>query len=145
AWPWCTPCARPPAAAPRRWWSPAIPVRSARKSPRSKTAGSRPSRSTRPCCSTWRVPAPPREKTQRDSAVTGGTGLPSPVRRAQASEIHPHEIGERTGLHLVHHPRAVDLDGALAHSQLPSDHLVRFAGDHELHHLAFARGQAPEP
>src|SRR5262249_15766337 len=54
---------------------------------------------------------------------------------------HPHQVGQRAGLHLPHDVAALDLHGDLARSQLGGDLLVQQARDDEGHHLAFARRQ----
>src|SRR5688500_9546856 len=54
---------------------------------------------------------------------------------------HPYEDGERPRSHLLHDMLAVDLDRALARTQLSCDLLVEEPCHHERHHFPLARSQ----
>src|SRR5207244_13514412 len=53
----------------------------------------------------------------------------------------PDQIGQRPGLHLLHHMPTLFLDGGFAGSQLPGDLLVEQTGDGGGHHVPLATGQ----
>src|SRR5947208_17052527 len=54
---------------------------------------------------------------------------------------HFHQVGERIGLHLLHHPAAVGFYRDFADAELATDLLVQPAGDHQVHDLPFATGE----
>ncbi len=51
------------------------------------------------------------------------------------------EFGEGRGLHFMHDLGAMRLDCLNTYLQVSGDLLVGFTADHQLQHLAFARGQ----
>src|SRR5256886_13553149 len=51
---------------------------------------------------------------------------------------HFHQVGERIGLHLLHHLAAVGFYRDFADAELATHLLVQPAGDHQVHDLAFA-------
>src|SRR5207244_12524781 len=53
----------------------------------------------------------------------------------------PDQIGQRPGLHLLHHMPTLFLDGGFAGSQLPGDLLVEQTGDGGGHHVPLARSE----
>src|SRR5881396_2323219 len=54
---------------------------------------------------------------------------------------HFHQVGERIGLHLLHHLAAVGFYRDFADAELATDLLVQPAGDHQVHDLPFAMGE----
>src|SRR6266480_1091682 len=54
---------------------------------------------------------------------------------------HFHQVGERIGLHLLHHLAAVGFYRDFADAELATDLLVQPAGDHQVHDLPFATGE----
>src|SRR5437762_708917 len=54
---------------------------------------------------------------------------------------HFHQVGERIGLHLLHHLAAVGFHRDFADAELATDLLVQPAGDHQVHDLPFATGE----
>ncbi len=50
---------------------------------------------------------------------------------------HANELRQGPGLHLLHDPATVDLDGLFADVEIPGDHLVQPTGDHVRHNLVF--------
>ena len=57
---------------------------------------------------------------------------------------HPDESGERRGLHLLHDPGAVCLDGLFGRPQRRGDILVRHPGNHQAQDFPLPRGQRGE-
>jgi hypothetical protein len=51
----------------------------------------------------------------------------------------PNQLGNRSGLHLVHHLAAVDPGGNVANANRPGGLLVRLTGSSQCHYLALAR------
>src|SRR5271154_6239839 len=54
---------------------------------------------------------------------------------------HPHECGERVGLHLLHHFAAMRLDRDFADAELRSDLLVKPTTDYRRQDFTFARSE----
>src|SRR6266513_6520546 len=54
---------------------------------------------------------------------------------------HFHQVGERIGLHLLHHLATVGFYRDFADAELATDLLVQPAGDHQVHDLPFATGE----
>src|SRR5262249_10326557 len=52
---------------------------------------------------------------------------------------HPDQVGERFGLHLMHHLTAMNLHCDLACAQLAGDLLVKQPGHNEPHHIPLSR------
>src|SRR5512146_1553383 len=50
---------------------------------------------------------------------------------------HPHQVGERIGLHLLHDAPSVRFDRDLADAELAADLLIQQAGHNERHYLLF--------
>src|SRR2546425_3982731 len=75
----------------------------------------------------------------------GGAGWPTPSRGNSEARGAPDQIGQRPGLHLLHHVPTLFLDGGFAGSQLPGDLLVEQTGDGGGHHVPLATGQRVIP
>src|SRR6267143_508356 len=75
----------------------------------------------------------------------GGAGWPTPGRGNSEARGAPDQIGQRPGLHLLHHVPTLFLDGGFAGSQLPGDLLVEQTGDGGGHHVSLARSQQVIP
>src|SRR5437879_13057490 len=75
----------------------------------------------------------------------GGAGWPTPSRGNSEARGAPDQIGQRPGLHLLHHVPTLFLDGGFAGSQLPGGLLVQQTGDGGAHHVPLARGQQVIP
>src|SRR6267143_6165364 len=58
---------------------------------------------------------------------------------------HVHELGERAGFHLSHHPATVCFHRDLADTKLATDLFVQLSGDHPPHDLSFATAQRLVP
>ena len=57
------------------------------------------------------------------------------------SRGHCHQIGERVGLHLVHHFAAVCLHRDLAYAEFPTDLFIQQTGNHQRHNLPLTTGE----
>src|SRR6267142_4504813 len=72
-------------------------------------------------------------------------GWPTPGRGDSEARGAPDQIGQRPGLHLLHHVPTLFLDGGFAGAELPGDLLVEQAGDGSAHHVPLARSQQVIP
>src|SRR5215469_16012155 len=78
------------------------------------------------------------------SAADGATPSATRIRLPGGGiQIHddPHELRQGGHAHLLHHTRAMNLDGALAEAEVRRHDLVRLAAGYQREHLAFARGE----
>src|SRR5438132_273530 len=74
------------------------------------------------------------------------SSLPSRLGVPDAQPLgHSHQVRQRGGPHLLHHPAPMDLDGDFPRSQLGSDLLVQQSGHHPLQHLALTRREGGVP
>ena len=69
--------------------------------------------------------------------MSGGRLLSTRRRCEAEARGHVHQVGERVGLHLAHHPAAVSLHGDLADAELATDLFVQQA-----RYLSFAKTSA---
>src|SRR2546425_1272829 len=81
----------------------------------------------------------------REASTLPWWGWPTPGRGNSEARGAPDQIGQRPGLHLLHHVPTLFLDGGFAGSQLPGDLLVEQTGDGGGHHVPLARSQRVIP